>query len=225
MRKTLPIALLTASLVMAVSAPAMAKPGPVYMPIGAATYPPFGYADLCARDPAECPAPRSAVESSPTLTAFWQDVFKGVPQGDVNVTSGANAASSRLHFSPDLERQLDRINQSVNQRIRPVSETALEDVWSLPLEEGRRDGDCEDYVLEKRRLLIGEGLPAEALSIAVVETRRDQPHAVLLVETDNGEIVLDNHSPWATPWRAVNYVWLKRQSPFDQRRWVEVPRL
>jgi predicted transglutaminase-like cysteine proteinase len=194
------------------------------MPIGAATYPPYGYVDLCVRDPVDCPAPRGG-EANPTLTSYWREVFHGVPQGEPAVNMAGDEAGPRLHFSTDLERQLDRINQSVNKRIRPVSEGALDDVWSLPLAEGRRDGDCEDYVLEKRRVLIGEGLPAEALSIALVETRRDQPHAVLLVNTDNGEIVLDNHSPWATPWRAVNYVWLKRQSPYDQSRWVEVPHL
>lgn len=215
-------ALLAASLALATSGPAAAaKPGAVYMPIGAATYPPYGYVDLCARDPADCPAPKDRPQNTLSPTAYWQEVFKGVPQDDLKTQD----VGAKLHFDADLGRKLDQVNQAVNKRIRPVSEKALDDVWTLPLEQGRRDGDCEDYVLEKRRALISEGVPAEALSIAIVETRRDQPHAVLLVNTDNGEIVLDNHSPWATPWRAVNYVWLKRQSPYDQSRWVEVPRL
>ena len=61
--------------------------------------------------------------------------------------------------------------------------------WSYP-EDGY--GDCEDYVLLKRRMLMQSGWPREALLITVVRDRKGDGHAVLTVKTDKGEYILDN---------------------------------
>ena len=55
-------------------------------------------------------------------------------------------------------------------------------------------GDCEDYVLLKRKMLIDAGWPREALLITVVRDRKGEGHAVLTVKTDKGELVLDNQN-------------------------------
>ena len=127
-----------------------------------------------------------------------------------------------MRLTEGLRGQLDAVNRAVNRSIRPVAERGEQDVWSLPLAEGRADGDCEDFVLEKRRALIDLGVPAETLAIALVRTSTRQEHAVLLVSTDAGELVLDSRTPWVLPWRKANYVWLKRQSAVDQSQWVEL---
>ena len=63
------------------------------------------------------------------------------------------------------------------------------DRWNYP-DDGY--GDCEDYVLLKRRLLIQLGWPREALLVTVVLDNEDEGHAVLTVTTDKGDYVLDN---------------------------------
>jgi len=55
-------------------------------------------------------------------------------------------------------------------------------------------GDCEDYVLLKRRMLIQSGWPREALLVTVVRNEKDEGHAVLTVTTDKGDYILDNEN-------------------------------
>lgn len=122
--------------------------------------------------------------------------------------------------------QLDRVNRSVNRAIRYVHDSVLygnEDYWHLSLYPGGpAAGDCKDYVLEKKRALIAAGLPAANLSIAIVATRWGETHAVLLVATDRGELVMDSLSDWIRPWRSVGYRWIERQAPGSQLHWVSI---
>jgi predicted transglutaminase-like cysteine proteinase len=118
-------------------------------------------------------------------------------------------------------------NRYVNGAIRQRDDIAIygrADYWALPLAEGnpKREGDCEDYVLEKRHALIRAGVPAQALSIAIVETPYREIHAVLLVSTDRGEMVLDNLRPEVLPWRQVGYRWRQRQVAGAADMWVNV---
>ena len=77
-------------------------------------------------------------------------------------------------------------------------------------------------MLAKRAALIAEGVPAEALSIAIVETRWGESHAVLLLASDRGEFILDSLSPWVTRWDRVDYDWRERQLPGRPFDWVQV---
>jgi predicted transglutaminase-like cysteine proteinase len=116
------------------------------------------------------------------------------------------------------------VNARVNHEVRPQSDLAhygVEDYWDMPFENGSKTGDCEDYALEKRKLLISAGLPMNALSVALVRTAWKESHAVLLVHTNNGDYVLDNLSPFVEPWMAVRYTWLKWQSRGNPNVWVE----
>ena len=121
-------------------------------------------------------------------------------------------------------RMVSRVNRRLNREIRQVSDDRLygvEDFWQRP-EGSRARGDCEDYVLAKRAALIAEGVPAEALSIAIVETRWGESHAVLLLASDRGEFILDSLSPWVTRWDRVDYAWRERQLPGRPFDWVQV---
>lgn len=89
--------------------------------------------------------------------------------------------------SDDLLRTLKAVNVQVNRSIRPRRDGAV-DLWSV----GVSAGDCEDYVLTKRRALIRAGLPASALRIASVKTRAGEAHAILVVKTTRADYVLDN---------------------------------
>jgi hypothetical protein len=88
--------------------------------------------------------------------------------------------------------------------------------WNYP-DDGY--GDCEDYVLAKRRLLIQAGWPREALLVTVVRDKRGDGHAVLTVKTDKGEFVLDNQNDQILLWSDTGYHFVKRQSQTDQNVW------
>lgn len=136
--------------------------------------------------------------------------------------------------SPDVERPamtpalwstITRINDKVNRDILRRSDLQIYGVidrWATPLASGDNLGDCEDYVLEKRRALIAAGLPASALSIAVANTSWGESHAVLLVATDQGDYVLDSLTPWILPWRKASLTWRERQVAGAPFRWAMV---
>ena len=117
---------------------------------------------------------------------------------------------------------LNRINDWVNQAIKPVTDIehwGTVEKWSYP-EDGY--GDCEDYVLLKRRMLIEAGWPRSALLITVVRDSKGDGHAVLTVRTDKGEFILDNQNEKILPWSATAYRFVKRQSQSDQNTWVSL---
>jgi predicted transglutaminase-like cysteine proteinase len=96
--------------------------------------------------------------------------------------------------------------------------------WTLPLEdEHRAVGNCKHYALEKREALVDAGWPPQALSLALVRTAQGELHAVLVVATDQADLVLDNLSPHVVDWRRLDYHWLVRQAPGEPLRWVAVP--
>jgi len=117
----------------------------------------------------------------------------------------------------DQMKLLNQVNQLVNRTVKKATDLDLYgqvEYWALPrLVNGKLYGDCEDYALEKRRQLIEAGVPETALSMAVAFTNRGESHAVLMVSLESGDWVLDNLTPWATPWGDLNYHWVERQVP------------
>ncbi|MDP1875908.1 transglutaminase-like cysteine peptidase [Phenylobacterium sp.] len=131
----------------------------------------------------------------------------------------------RPALTPALWGQLTRINDKVNRQIvrrADIQTYGVLDRWATPLLNGEQYGDCEDYVLEKRRALVAAGLPASALSIAVATTSWGESHAVLLVATDKGDYVLDSLTPWILPWRKASLTWGARQVAGAPFRWAMV---
>lgn len=133
----------------------------------------------------------------------------------------APPAPSVLAWTTRAERDqlklLNLVNQSVNRDVKKASDLDLygqPEYWALPrLVGGKLYGDCEDYALEKRRQLVAAGVPESALSLAVAVTSRGEGHAVLMISLKSGDWVLDNLTPWATPWEDLNYRWVQRQVP------------
>ncbi|TIN59485.1 MAG: transglutaminase, partial [Mesorhizobium sp.] len=83
-------------------------------------------------------------------------------------------------------------------------------------------GDCEDYVLEKRRQLSRMSISLADLLITVVRKPDGEGHAVLTVRTDEGDYVLDNLTDKVKPWDATGYRFLKRQAIDNTGRWVSI---
>ena len=115
---------------------------------------------------------------------------------------------------------LVRINKWVNDNVKPMTDLehwGVVEKWSYP-DDGY--GDCEDYVLLKRRMLMEAGWPREALLVTVVREKNGNGHAVLTVKTDKGEFILDNQEERILLWSETSYRYVKRQSQFDPNRWV-----
>jgi predicted transglutaminase-like cysteine proteinase len=114
---------------------------------------------------------------------------------------------------------LRKVNSEVNLAIEPVSDQdlyAVPERWDYPVDAG----DCEDYVLLKKRNLEDLAFPSESLLITVVLDEAGEGHAVLMVTTDQGDFVLDNRRSEILRWSDTRYRFLKRQSQEDPRVWV-----
>ena len=115
--------------------------------------------------------------------------------------------------------QMIQVNNSVNQRIKPMTDLqnyGVEEYWSYPTD---GYGDCEDYALAKRKALIAANLSPRALRIAVARSKQGEAHAVLTVATDRGDYVLDNLTNTVLPWNETNLSWIAREAP-GQAQWA-----
>jgi predicted transglutaminase-like cysteine proteinase len=125
----------------------------------------------------------------------------------------------RIVATQDMWAKLQAVNVHVNSAIAPMSDQDLygeAELWTYPVDAG----DCEDYLLMKKRELEKLGFDAGALLITVVLDEKNDGHAVLTVATDQGDYILDNRRSDIMLWDETGYTFLKRQSQKDPRAWV-----
>jgi len=135
---------------------------------------------------------------------------------------GGSSAPRDVVLSGKAWKDLMRVNRYVNETIKPMTDLdhyGMVEKWAYP-NDGY--GDCEDYVLLKRRMLVEGGWPREALLITVVREKNGDGHAVLTVKTDKGEFILDNQNPEILLWSETSYRYVKRQSQTDPNIWVSL---
>ena len=133
--------------------------------------------------------------------------------------SGGDAGEASL--TEDRWKTMLRVNYDVNSAIQPLTDMEIygvEERWAYP----RTVGDCEDFVLLKRKMLMQEGFPASDLLITVVLQPNGEGHAVLTVRTDHGDFILDNMRNKVLLWSDTEYTYLKRQSADNPGRWVKL---
>ncbi len=119
--------------------------------------------------------------------------------------------AARVSLTPEAWATLIRVNEHVNSTILAVTDQdhwGVVDRWDYP-DDGM--GDCEDIQLLKRKLLVEAGLPRRALLMTVVIDEQGQGHAVLMVRTDRGDLILDNKRDAVLPWRKTGYTFIKRE--------------
>lgn len=87
---------------------------------------------------------------------------------------------------------------------------------------GSAFGDCEDYALEKRALLLAAGWPEEAVLLAVARLPEGELHTILIVQTDRGDLVLDNLHAAPQRLASLGYDWVSRQAGADLTQWARV---
>lgn len=130
-------------------------------------------------------------------------------------------SEKRVNLTPARWNALVGVNNAVNGAVAPATDEEMfgkPEVWSYPTDKG----DCEDFVLEKRRELIAKGWPVGALLITVVRQANGDGHAVLTVLTDRGDLVLDNLQSEVKLWNTTGYQFVKRQSEFNSGQWVSI---
>jgi predicted transglutaminase-like cysteine proteinase len=116
---------------------------------------------------------------------------------------------------------INRINSYVNDIIKPMNDFDIygrDEMWTYPV----NAGDCEDYVLLKRRFLIEKGVSPSNALITVVRKADGEGHAVLTIKTDKGDYILDNLTDRVRNWNRTGYTFLKRQADTLPGRWVTI---
>ena len=124
-------------------------------------------------------------------------------------------------MSGALWKEIVAVNAAVNAAVKPMNDFDIygkDEVWAYP----NGTGDCEDYVLEKRRDLMRKGVSLSNLLITVVRKPDGEGHAVLTVRTDKGDFVLDNLTDSVRQWDRTGYRFLKRQASDHTGRWVTI---
>ena len=139
-------------------------------------------------------------------------------------TECAGPATTPRDIALSWERWTDlvRVNNWVNETIKPLTDLehwGVVERWSYP-DDGY--GDCEDYVLLKRAMLMRLGFPRGALLVTMVRNQKNQGHAVLTVTTDKGDYVLDNQNHNIVLWSETGYRFIKRQSQANPNVWVSL---
>jgi predicted transglutaminase-like cysteine proteinase len=123
-------------------------------------------------------------------------------------------------LTPKAWADMVKVNTWANENIQPMTDLehwGVVERWNYP-DDGK--GDCEDYVLLKRRMLMQAGWPREALLITVVRDKNGDGHAVLTVKTNRGEFILDNQEAEILLWNKSGYRFVKRQSQSDPNTWL-----
>jgi predicted transglutaminase-like cysteine proteinase len=203
-------------------ASAWATPPAAVMPMGSAAAPPTGFLDYCLRNPGDCGVdPASKDARRQVSERYWSAAFAARRAA---ASPPAPVAATPVAWTSETRARVEQINRRVNHTIIEQDDRityGVQDYWAIPTMAGKdRYGDCEDYVLMKRRDLIAAGLPADSLFIALARTRQGRDHAVLILATDQGEMVLDSLTEWIVAWSQAPYVWLQRQVPGSPFAWA-----
>jgi predicted transglutaminase-like cysteine proteinase len=158
----------------------------------------------------------TAVHDASPVPVGWVDFCRRYPGECEDVDRDPQT----ITLTDETYAVLDEINLATNRRIQAVTDLehiGVIDRWDLP-SDGK--GDCEDIALLKRKLLIAQGFPRQALLMTVVWDLNGEGHAVLTAHTDRGDYILDNLSPLLRLWSATGYRFVKRQSDRNEQDWV-----
>lgn len=238
-----------AALQLMVAAQGATAPAPAAVPsrvplVAEAPTPP-GFLQFCVVHPAECGGADTSdalerLNAVPVLSPYWQNVFAR-PSASFDLRRLGHARTRRSEINRIEEGEISaeasqdvavrgegiellrRVNRDINSRIAPISDDqafGVLDYWTLPLDDGARpQGDCEDFVLQKRSSLRRSGVALGAMSVAIVETPRRETHAVLLVNTDEGVLVLDNLNSRVRRLSQTPYRIISRETFGEPLRW------
>ena len=143
----------------------------------------------------------TAEHRSTSLNAFvkWSGMFDKLEaelhQRGNQVSMAAWRDGIRSYAGLPLEQMARGVNDFVNREdyITDERNWNVSDYWETPVEFFQRGGDCEDFAIAKYVSLRILGVPEERLRIAIVHDEvKNIPHAVLILYSDRGALLLDN---------------------------------
>jgi len=135
------------------------------------------------------------------VAARWAPVYRGI----VDCTAGSVCDRESPAFAEIIKIAADKgfrdklsfVNSSINRLIAYRKDSVVYgklDYWAKPSEIlEHRAGDCEDFAILKMAALLRAGIPAQSMSLVVLQDRRRKFfHAVLSVSTGSGAFILDS---------------------------------
>jgi predicted transglutaminase-like cysteine proteinase len=135
------------------------------------------------------------------VAARWAPVYRAI----VDCTAGSACDRESPAFSEIINiaagkgfrEKLSFVNSSINRLIAYRKDSVVYgklDYWAKPSEIlEHRAGDCEDFAILKMAALLRAGIPAQSMSLVVLQDRRRKFfHAVLSVSTGSGAFILDS---------------------------------
>jgi predicted transglutaminase-like cysteine proteinase len=106
-----------------------------------------------------------------------------------------------------LDAKVNAVNNYVN-KVRYIEDKknfGKSDYWATPAEFFARGGDCEDFAIAKYAILKELGVPENMMRLAIVQDKiKNIPHAVLIVYTEKGPMLLDNQIKRTSQVASVN---------------------
>ncbi|MBN9361722.1 MULTISPECIES: transglutaminase-like cysteine peptidase [unclassified Devosia] len=160
-------------------------------------------------------APAGGITSIPVGAAEFCKSHRGECKANPNAVGAMVLTEARW-------AELVQINNLVNTAVTAITDEdyyKVAEYWAYP-DDGY--GDCEDFALAKRKALIDAGWSPSTLLVTVVRETKGTGHAVLMVRTDRGDLVLDNQDGRILLWNETPYQYLKRQSQADAGQWVDL---
>src|SRR5215204_5859965 len=107
-------------------------------------------------------------------------------------------------LTPETRELIEAVNHYVNRSLTAMLDEkhwGKIDQWDLPSD---GYGDCEDYQLLKRKLLVEAGLPRRALRMTIVIDEMEKGHALLTVRTPGEDLILDNRTGAVLGWEFLD---------------------
>jgi len=199
--------------------------------------PPYGYLQFCTDNPAECPEQYVQPQAPNTINSVMNSEATATTAG-IQPLSPFNKIYNlqRLIEKDPIEQDnyntvlslLESVNRQVNNSVMQMTDMdgfgVLEN-WRIPNlnKFGGDIGDCEDFALAKRKILIDTyGFNRNNVAMSVLLRSGGDIHAVLMVRTPYGDYVLDNLERDILPWHQTGYEWIKKQSSTNPHQWVSL---
>jgi predicted transglutaminase-like cysteine proteinase len=133
-----------------------------------------------------------------------------------------SSARGVLPLDPNARALITTVNNEVNHKTIWIEDSATSDRQEHFGFVKNGKGDCEDMAITKRAKLHSAGIPLHDLRIAIAKNPHGELHAVLIVLTDKGDLVLDSPDTKIRNWRDARLSWLERQDG-SAMGWQTIP--
>lgn len=156
----------------------------------------------------------TAERASVDMSSFtkWSAMFDRFSNEVNNGSSNDVVQQWKANLAPlnglPLKQMANEVNNLMN-KVRYIGDNknwGKSDYWETPVEFLSYGGDCEDFAIAKYVSLRALGVPDRAMRIAIVkDTQKDIAHAILIVYTEDGPMVLDNQIKRMTAASSINH--------------------